>query len=285
VEIIRVSGARIAVRKWGPEDAPPFIFWHALGPAASGATISEVAPALVSRGWRLLSVDGPGFGASDVLTADRYEVPALVSLLFDLLDELGVERAVLAGHSWGGTIAVEAAAARPLRAEALVLLDSGHVNYGDLDDVDPDRPIEAWVADARERPARWPNRSAFEKDLRAVTRRWSPELLESFLPGVHAEGTELVGASPEARGAALRGAARARPSEAWPALARAAIPVLLLLAGDEPWRSQSEAALPAFEAALPQAEIRWLEDCSHAVLADRGPPLGNEIADWLEAHT
>jgi alpha-beta hydrolase superfamily lysophospholipase len=61
--------------------------------------------------------------------------------------------------------------------------------------------------------------------------------------------------------------------------------VLLLLATHDPWGEQNRSALPRFLDAVPHADVRWLEDCSHAILADRGPELGVEIADWLQQHT
>jgi len=45
-----------------------------------------------------------------------------------LMDKLGLERVSLAGHSWGGGIAVDLALTHPERVEKLILLDS--TGYG-----------------------------------------------------------------------------------------------------------------------------------------------------------
>ena len=262
----------------GPESAPPILFWHALGPAASGATIAEVAPVLARRGYHVAAVDGPGFGASELLPPERYELEPLLALLGGLLDELGFERPVLMGHSWGGAIAVHAAARRPVAA--LVLLDSGHIDYGALPDVNPHEPWERWLETARRRQAEWPDRASFERDLREGTARWSAELLECFLPGVREVDGRIVGSPAEARAAAMRGLARCDVSSAWPALAD--VPTLLLLATADPWGSQNRELLPRFEATVPHADVRWMEDAGHAIPADCGPALGDEIADWLD---
>jgi pimeloyl-ACP methyl ester carboxylesterase len=279
MRIVDVDGARLAVREWGEPDARPILFWHALGPAASGATIGEAAPVLAERGYRIAAVDGPGFGASQLLPHERYELEPLLALLDRIVDTLGFERPVLIGHSWGGALAVNAAARRP--AAALVLLDSGHIDYATLPDVNPDEPWESWLETARQRQAEWPNRDAFEHDLREGTTRWSPELLDCFLPGLHDVDGRLVGAPAEARAAAMRGLARRNVSDAWPALA--GLPTLLLLATSEPWGAQNRELVARFEAAVPHAQIRWLEGATHAILADCGPALGDEIADWLDA--
>jgi pimeloyl-ACP methyl ester carboxylesterase len=90
----------------------------------------------------------------------------------------------------------------------------------------------------------------------------------------------LVGSPAEARAAAMRGLARSDVSEAWPALA--GVPTLLLLATADPWGAQNRELLPRFEAAVPHADVRWVEGVGHAIPADRGPALGEEIADWLD---
>ncbi len=279
MRMLEVEDASIAVREWGPEDGTPMLFWHALGPAASGATIGEVAPVLAGRGYRVVAVDGPGFGASQLLPPERYELEPLVTLVDGILAELGWVRPVLMGHSWGGALAVQTAARRPVRA--LVLLDSGHIDYGALPDVDPDLPWAEWLAMASRRQSEWPSREAFELDLREGTTRWSDGLLACFLPGLHERDGRLVGAPAEARAAAMAGLARSDVSSAWPALA--SVPVLLMLATGDPWGAQNRELVPRFETAVPHAEIRWLEGATHAIPADLGPALGDELADWLDA--
>jgi pimeloyl-ACP methyl ester carboxylesterase len=279
---IDVDGAPLALRLWGAEDGRPLLFWHALGPAASGATIAEVAPCLSRRGFRVCAVDGPGFGASPVRAPDRYELEPLLGLVDAVFAELGWEHAVLVGHSWGGAIAVLAAGRNPERVDALVLLDSGHIDYGTLPDVDPDLPWEEWLDTAQQRTADWPSREAFEQDLREALPRWSDALLDCFLPGTHEDGDRIVGSPAEARAGAMRGLARVSVSDAWPAIAAAQIPTLLLLANAEPWRAQNDEHAPRFQAALPHAHVEWV-DATHALLADIGPPLGERIADFSRA--
>ena len=75
------------------------------------------------------------------------------STLWDLVDALEVKLpVVLSGHSWGGTIAITAAAARPSDVAALVLFDSGHVDYSDVPDARPEATIEELVAELQADP-------------------------------------------------------------------------------------------------------------------------------------
>jgi pimeloyl-ACP methyl ester carboxylesterase len=249
----------------------------------SGATIGEAAPVLAERGFRTLAVDAPGFGGSDLLPPERYAPAAILRIVDTVASALRLERPVLMGHSWGGAVMVAAAARAPQEVPALVLLDSGHVDYADLPGVDPERSWEDWLAEARERTPTWPDEAAVEADLRESVQRWSDELFDCFRPALRREADVLVGSPPEARAAAMQALARERVSDGWPALAAAEVPILLLLATREPWGSQNEEHVPRFQAALPHAEIRRVE-ASHGMTADLGPELGTLVADWLDAN-
>jgi len=229
------------VHEWGRRDDVPLLFWHALGPDQSGGALADVAPALVDSGFHVLAVDGPGFGRSRPLEPDDYRLDALVERLYALVDDRELERPVLVGHSWGVAIAVGYAGRYPDDVRALVLLDSGHIDYRDLPDVDAERPVEAWIDDARRSP-----------DPRGA----------------------------EARGMAMHGLTT-RVSEAWPAIAGHEIPTLLVLATKSPHGEQNREHVARFRAALPHAEIRWADGGGQGLLEDVGPPLGDEIAAWL----
>src|SRR5437764_3533733 len=72
------------VREWGRRDDVPLLFWHALGPEASGNDLADVAPAIAEAGFHVLAVDGPGFGRSAAIDAQRYRLESLVDLLHEL---------------------------------------------------------------------------------------------------------------------------------------------------------------------------------------------------------
>jgi pimeloyl-ACP methyl ester carboxylesterase len=142
---------KLAAREWGEAGDVTIVFWHALGPDPSGADLADVARVLVAAGFHVLAVDGPGFGRSPLAPVESYRLDALVAALRELIDERQVDRPVLMGHPWGGAIAVRYAGAHPDDVRALVLLDSGHIDYASLPDVDVDRTPEQWVEEARAR--------------------------------------------------------------------------------------------------------------------------------------
>jgi pimeloyl-ACP methyl ester carboxylesterase len=257
------------------------VFWHAVGPLASGAYGRELAPALVARRWRLLAPDAPGYGLTPPRGPDAYELDTLA----DLLLELAGERAALIGHSWGGAVALCAAAARPDSVSAVVLLDSGHFDFQDLEDVDPDATLEDLTEQSRARLVPVADWDELVREVRGEIRR---EPTETLL-GIFREGAEQRDdglwpkAPPEVRAAALLGLLRGRRMSAlWPALGEAGIPVLLLTATEPPEsRAENGEAASRLLAAIPTAEWRPVDGAGHDLVADRGPELGELVADWL----
>jgi pimeloyl-ACP methyl ester carboxylesterase len=121
----------LAVREWGEPQGVPFLFWHSVGPGGTGEMFAVAAEPLGRAGFRVVALDAPGFGLSPAREPDAYALDRLGALLWEVADAFGLERAVFAGHSWGGAVAVAAAGQRPDRALGVVLYDSGHVDYAD----------------------------------------------------------------------------------------------------------------------------------------------------------
>src|SRR4051794_4597794 len=80
-------------------------------------------PALAAAGFRAIAVDMRGYGHSDRPDAiDQYTLLHLVGDMVGLLDALGVQQAVIAGHDWGAVVAWHAALLRPDRFRAVIAL-------------------------------------------------------------------------------------------------------------------------------------------------------------------
>lgn len=90
-----------------------------------GAHIEAVAPILAALDGApdLIALDLPGFGESEP-PPEAWDVDAYQRFMVDFLDELGVERAHLVGHSHGGRVSIALAAAHPERVGRLLLIDS-----------------------------------------------------------------------------------------------------------------------------------------------------------------
>ena len=79
-------------------------------------------PALVAAGYRVLTVDYPGFGLK--APPAGVSIAGIAEGVAALLDRLGLARATLLGLSMGGYVALAFAAHHPTRLRALVLADT-----------------------------------------------------------------------------------------------------------------------------------------------------------------
>lgn len=118
-DLVEVDGVRLHVRVDGPADAPAVLFLHGFG--ASLHTWETWAQAL-STDFRVVRLDLPGSGLSPPDPARNYTDAHSLALIEGLLDRLGIASASVVGHSMGGRLAWQLAAARPARVSRLVLL-------------------------------------------------------------------------------------------------------------------------------------------------------------------
>ena len=132
MRLVELDDVTLAVHEWGSGDGRPLFFWHALGSRCVRGVLRPVAEPLAAAGYRVVAVDGPGFGASPLLDEESYALESLVELVQQLVVALDLAPLVMVGHSWGGAIAVRYTAAHPGNVTALVLLDGGHIDYADL---------------------------------------------------------------------------------------------------------------------------------------------------------
>lgn len=104
-----------------PEDERPVVFVH--GTAAFGAFFAPLVAHL--DGIRTIAYDRPGYGLSGPFVYSKATLRAtVVEGLAALLDELGLDRVDLVGHSMGGHAAIVFARTYPDRVRRLLLLGS-----------------------------------------------------------------------------------------------------------------------------------------------------------------
>lgn len=85
-----------------------------------------VAEAL-GAGWGALLPDQRGYGGSPrPVSAGAYALDRLVADAIGVLDASGIDRAVVAGHDWGGVVGAALAARHPKRVERLLLANAPH---------------------------------------------------------------------------------------------------------------------------------------------------------------
>jgi pimeloyl-ACP methyl ester carboxylesterase len=127
-QFVEVEGVRLHVAEAGlvrgaPGAEPAVVLIH----GASG-NMEDMRLALGERlaaSHRVILIDRPGHGWSSRPADDSYASPARqAELVAKALEQLGVRRAILVGHSWGGALATAYALAFPDRTAGLVLLSA-----------------------------------------------------------------------------------------------------------------------------------------------------------------
>lgn len=119
LKFLDLHGDRVAYRDAGAGEVVVLIH----GMAGSSATWRAVMPQL-SKKYRVVAPDLIGHGESAKPRAD-YSLGAFAVWLRAFLDELGVSRATVVGHSLGGGVAMQFVYQHPDYCSRLVLISSG----------------------------------------------------------------------------------------------------------------------------------------------------------------
>jgi pimeloyl-ACP methyl ester carboxylesterase len=115
--IIETNGIRMHVAEQGT--GPLLVLCH--GFPESWYSWRHQLPALAEAGFRAVAPDMRGYGQTERPEAiEQYTLLHLVGDMVGLLDALGVESAVIAGHDWGAPVAWHAALLRPDRFRAVI---------------------------------------------------------------------------------------------------------------------------------------------------------------------
>lgn len=131
----------------------------------------QVEP-VADAGYRVVTLDLPGHGASAAAEQEDWSLPGLAADVEAVIDELGLERVVLVGHSMGGPVSLETARRIPGKVAGIVCVDTLH----DAEFEWPEGMVESMSAQMRE-------------DYRAGIEGFLPQL---FLPDADPELVEWV---------------------------------------------------------------------------------------------
>lgn len=116
---VQVDGVRLYYIEQG--EGTPIVLLHGNGAMAEDFATSGVLDRLAAR-HRVIAFDRPGFGQSERPPGRIWTFAAQADLLSGALAQIGVERAVLVGHSAGSLAALHMAWRDPQGTAALVLL-------------------------------------------------------------------------------------------------------------------------------------------------------------------
>ncbi|MCX7514717.1 alpha/beta fold hydrolase [Frateuria sp. STR12] len=132
-----INGVRLTYWTSRPIEAAdvPVVFLHG-GPGYNTYSFRMTAGKALDARYPMVYLDERGSGESERPWRGDYALATQVKDIDALRRELGVERMVLAGHSFGGTLAVEYAQAHPERVARLILIDAA---------VDLPGALESWM--------------------------------------------------------------------------------------------------------------------------------------------
>jgi len=266
----------VKVYEWGRRGDPALLYWDGLG--GTGLHANEIGPILAEEhGLHVVAPDPPGHGASPAGDADSFRPARLAATAVDLLSELEIDRVAFLGFSWGGRVGVLFAARFPERTRALALVEGGH--HGSRAPTGLRAAIEEARAEREEETfASWEDYFAFERES---LRRWTPALEEAHRAVMREEGGRVAPiASAEVVGAIHEGSRLEPLAEAYPAIAAAQVPVLLVLAdgGDA-------VAVGRFRAALPEARVESIPDAIHDLISFAPERVASLVGAFVAGRT
>ena len=118
-DFITVNGIRLHYLDWGGT-GPTLIFLTGMG--ASAYIFNRFAPRFNDK-FHVLALTRRGHGDSDY-PETGYDADMLTEDIYQFMDHLNVEKAILAGHSIAGVELTNFAATYPTRVEKLIYLDA-----------------------------------------------------------------------------------------------------------------------------------------------------------------
>jgi pimeloyl-ACP methyl ester carboxylesterase len=279
--LVGLADLRLNVRQWSSE-GPAVVLVHGL--SSNSHVWDAVAPRLAAQ-FRVVALDQRGHGRSDK-PDEGYDFDTIVADLRGLVEALGLSRPIVVGHSWGGNVVLQHAAANPDEVAGLVLVDGGFIELAD-------DPAMTWERVERELAP--PDLTALTfGELRERVRGreagayWS-EAVEATLRGsfaIESDGRIAPRLTLANHLRILRAMWEQRPSRLY---AHVRCPVLIVPArrdgsdadGDEP-RARRERQVAAAAAAIPSARVLWMDDTVHDVPLHRPEELAAAIARFAE---
>jgi pimeloyl-ACP methyl ester carboxylesterase len=112
----------VYVQEWGPASGPAVLMVHAAG-GWSGVW-ERTGQRLSAAGYRVIAIDMPPLGYSERPAKPAYSRLDQAQRLIGTLDALGVQRAIVLGHSFGARAVAEAALKWPERIAGVILVSA-----------------------------------------------------------------------------------------------------------------------------------------------------------------
>jgi pimeloyl-ACP methyl ester carboxylesterase len=257
------NGVRLAGEEGG--EGVPVVLLHGL--SATRRYVVMGSKNLERSGHRVIAYDARGHGRSGPAPdPDAYGYDVLTADLGAVLDDRGIDRAVLAGASMGAHTLVRFALEHPERAAALVIVTPAFDPQAD------DRGLERW-----DRLSRGLREGGVDGFIEAYG---EPRVPERFRDTIRTVLRQRLSAHehPEAVADALHIVPRSDAFAAWDDLARLDLPVTVVPSRDEADPGHPFAIGERYAESIPGARL-ISEEPGKSPLAWQGGQLSRVIAD------
>ncbi|WP_329613012.1 alpha/beta hydrolase [Streptomyces brevispora] len=247
----------------GPRDAPALLLIH--GTASSTRSWDQLVP-LLTGSHRVVRIDLLGHGRS-AKPADRsYALPDQARRAGAALDRLGVEHAVVVGHSSGGVAATALAEQRPDLVTALALINTGPALDAFIAPQSGEAGLSQWP------PTDEQIRRFASTGFSRAGYRIPPELLDEVRCMTHHSLTTTMQAT-----------RHYLEEQALPARLTALGKPLLVIFGEEDrrWRSSSAADYRA----VPGANVELLPGLGHSPILEDPARTATPLLAFTTVHT
>ena len=246
-------------------EGQPVVLLHGL--TATRRYVVMGSSSLQRSGHRVIAYDARGHGESEPAPSpDAYGYECLAADVLDVLDSLGVERAVLAGASMGAHTALRVALEEPDLVAGLVLITPAF---------HPDHPpgLERWdrLSDA----LRSGGVDGFVEAY-GEAEHLDPKFRDTVLKVVRQRLSRHE--HPEAVADALKCVPRSKPFDSLDALSGVAAPTVVVPSRDEADPGHPQSVVEAFAEAIPGADL-VIEEEGKSPIAWQGGQLSRVIAD------
>ena len=282
-EYTRYGGLRMHVRNWGGEGRP-VVLLHGL---ASTCRIWDFVAPILAQDFAVIAVDQRGHGDSGK-PEHGYDFASVSGDVAALLEGRGIQRPVIAGHSWGADVALELAVARPDLPQGIVFVDGGTIEpsarYASLDEA----LVQMAPPDFRGvTPAQFLERVRSGGQWATVIRQHGPGAEEIIMANFETldDGTMRAKLSRDNHLRIIRALWEHHPPQLYP---QVSCPVLMMPARQ---LSNPEAASGAVvrseamavaEQKLPRSRTVWMEDSIHDVPVQRPEVVAATIREHIQ---
>jgi pimeloyl-ACP methyl ester carboxylesterase len=114
-----IKGVRLHYLERG--EGRPLVLLHGNGSMVQDFEISGIVERLAQQ-YRVIAIDRPGFGHTNRPKHQNWTPAAQAELVHEFLVHLGINQAIVVGHSWGTLVALFLALDHPADVRSLVLL-------------------------------------------------------------------------------------------------------------------------------------------------------------------